>query len=47
MEYAKPQMALLGNAMDAIQSSMDKDQIPVDSLTGSDLTAAAAYTADE
>jgi hypothetical protein len=47
MEYAKPEITLLGNAMDAIQSSMQKDQIPVDSFTGSDLTATAAYTADE
>jgi hypothetical protein len=47
MEYTKPEIFLAGQALDVIESSLDKNFMPVDSNTGIDLTAAPAYEADE
>lgn len=47
MEYTKPEIYPAGDALKAIESSLDKNFIPVDSATGADLTAAPAYEADE
>lgn len=47
MEYTKPEIIPMGNALKVIESSMDKNLRPVDSITQSDLTAAPAYEADE
>lgn len=47
MNYTKPEIFPVGDALDAIQSSLDKNFIPVDSATGADLTDAPAYEADE
>jgi len=47
MEYRKPEMILVGNAADVIQSSLLKDSIPVDHATNEGLTGTAAYEADE
>lgn len=47
MEYQKPEIFPAGKALDLIQSSLDKNDIPVDSQSRSDLTGTAAYEADE
>jgi|GraSoi2013_100cm_1033763.scaffolds.fasta_scaffold224266_2 hypothetical protein len=47
MEYKKPEIFSTGKALDAIKSSLDKNLVPVDSISGTDMTAAAAYEADE
>lgn len=47
MEYKKPEIVLMGDALEVIEASMDKNLRPVDSITQSDLTAAPAYEADE
>lgn len=47
MEYQKPEIIPQGKALEAIQSSLDKNQVPLDSRLGTDLTNAAAYEADE
>lgn len=47
MKYTKPEIFPAGDALKAIESSLNKNFIPVDSATGTDLTAAAAYEADE
>jgi hypothetical protein len=47
MEYQKPEMIQIGNAADVIQSSLEKDQVPVDHITHTGLTGTAAYEADE
>lgn len=47
MEYRKPEMILVVNAADVIQSSLDKDAIPVDHATNTGLTGTAAYESDE
>jgi hypothetical protein len=47
MEYQKPEIYSAGAALDAIQSSLDKNFMPVDNITHTDLTAASAYEADE
>jgi hypothetical protein len=44
MKYEKPQIAVVGSAVDAVQSSMIKEQPPVDSRHE---TTVAAYKADE
>jgi hypothetical protein len=47
MEYQKPEIFLAGKALDAIESSLDKNFVPIDADTGTDLTSASAYEADE
>lgn len=47
MTYTKPQIFPVGKALDAIESSLDKNCMPVDSGSGIDLTAAPAYQADK
>jgi hypothetical protein len=47
MEYQKPEIFPAGKALDAIESSLDKNFMPVDAITGTDLTSAPAYEADE
>jgi len=47
MRYEKPEIYPTGDALHLIQSSLMKDDIPVDHQSGSDLTTASAYEADE
>lgn len=47
MRYEKPEIYPAGDALHLIQSSLMKDDIPVDHESGSDLTTASAYEADE
>lgn len=47
MEYVKPDIVLVGAAVDAIQSSLDKGIQSSDSTVPNELTPTAAYEADE
>jgi hypothetical protein len=48
MTYNKPELIQLGSATDAIQSVIDKDEVPTDHSQGEPfLTASSAYVADE
>jgi hypothetical protein len=46
MEYTKPEVVLVGSAVETIQSSLTKNVKSPDSIQGP-LTAASAYQADE
>jgi hypothetical protein len=47
MEYSKPEIVLVGSAVDAIQSSLDKGIVATDSTVPHEMTPSAAYEADE
>ena len=48
MTYNRPELIQLGNATDAIQSMLSKDETPTDHSQGEPfLTSSSAYVADE
>jgi hypothetical protein len=47
MTYQKPEIFPAGKALDAIESNMDKNFVPIDASTGVDLTGPPAYEAEE
>jgi hypothetical protein len=47
MEYSKPELTSVGRAVEAIESSLTKGPIPLDSGVGADQTDAPAYEANE
>jgi hypothetical protein len=48
VRYSKPELIQLGRATDAVQSVLDKNDIPWDHMQGEPfLTTSSAYKADE